>query len=531
MGRKRSTRPPPSATSRFATPHALCAFDARPLMERMPLASAMAGYSPVRRVSPPAGMMGRMETLHDDIARGAHGQRMGEDAFQMGLDEHLEATARAQSWRVRKVLKETPFETTELVMFAGASGGELGPFVRKIIDCAAGVGSAYERLMAFQLSGGCSRYLPRLVECVRTGDTLSVVMEWVEGERLDAYLLRHGAGPELAIQVVSQLCDAVSVLHEDFDPPLIHRDLKPSNIIIRGGVPVLIDFGIARSWEEGAQADTAHFGTRCYAPPEQFGFGQTDARSDVYALGCVLHECVTGTPPTMAADADRVIDARGRAVLAVAAKARSFDPAARYPRAEDMRRALCAVGDSESGHFSDAGHAASSGVSMLRERRGDCTVGASTGGSGLRFVAFAGADRSSPSDVHPAWIPPSDPSWLEDRRPVRARWSCPPWAGRCWNIAVAIIYISLMTGAFFAAFDPRLKDQALPLWFRVLEYPVMCGTCFTVLGYLLMDRRRIRERFACCARLSYGAEIAAGFALMAGVIVFTIAVASAVGVV
>lgn len=114
---------------------------------------------------------------------------------------------------------------------------------------------------------------------------------------------------------------------------------------------------------------------------------------------------------------------------------------------------------------------------------------------------------------------------------MRARWSCPSWAGRCWNIAVAIIYISLMTGAFFAVFDPRLKDQALPLWFRVLEYPVMCGTCFTVLGYLLMDRRRIRERFARCARLSYGAEVAIGVALMAGVIVFTIAVASAVGVV
>ena len=65
----------------------------RPLMERMPLASAMTSFSPVRRVSPPAGMMGRMETLHDDIARGlgTHGQRMREDAFQMGLDEHLEA--------------------------------------------------------------------------------------------------------------------------------------------------------------------------------------------------------------------------------------------------------------------------------------------------------------------------------------------------------------------------------------------------------------------------------------------------------
>lgn len=88
--------------------------------------------------------------------------------------------------------------------------------------------------------------------------------------------------------------------------PVIHRDLKPSNIIVSGvryaadaGMTfsslVIIDLGIARVWRDGADADTVKFGTRSYAPPEQFGFGQTSVRSDIYALGALLFFCLTGT--------------------------------------------------------------------------------------------------------------------------------------------------------------------------------------------------------------------------------------------
>ena len=90
--------------------------------------------------------------------------------------------------------------------------------------------------------------------------------------------------------------------------PVIHRDLKPSNIIVSGAnyTPdtgmtfsslVIIDLGIARVWREGADADTVKFGTRPYAPPEQYGFGQTSVRSDVYALGALLFFCLTGADP------------------------------------------------------------------------------------------------------------------------------------------------------------------------------------------------------------------------------------------
>lgn len=60
----------------------------------------------------------------------------------------------------------------------------------------------------------------------------------------------------------------------------------------------IIDFGIARAFREGAAGDTAHFGTRCYAPPEQFGYGQTDERSDVYALGMLLYYLLAERDPS-----------------------------------------------------------------------------------------------------------------------------------------------------------------------------------------------------------------------------------------
>ena len=95
-------------------------------------------------------------------------------------------------------------------------------------------------------------------------------------------------------------------------PPRV-RDLLRVRALLRArGVPralccpVLIDFGIARVWREGEEADTTHFGTRSYAPPEQYGFGQTDVRSDVYALGMLnVSSRLTGREAT---PADRECD-------------------------------------------------------------------------------------------------------------------------------------------------------------------------------------------------------------------------------
>ena len=117
------------------------------------------------------------------------------------------------------------------------------------------------------------------------------------GETLADIVYRNDPSISLARDVFPRLCDAVGELHEGFDVPLIHRDLKPSNIMLSRDSMTIIDLGIARAFKEESDEDTRHFGTRAYAPPEQFGFGQTDVRSDVYALGMLLYFCLTEKTP------------------------------------------------------------------------------------------------------------------------------------------------------------------------------------------------------------------------------------------
>ncbi len=239
---------------------------------------------------------------------------------------------------------------TELVMFEGANGGELGPFVRKRLARAEGVGAAYETLFELQRAGMRFVHLPRIIDCYKTEDALVVVSEYVEGATLAALVRADGGGTAFARAVFPEVCDAVSELHGLIDPPLIHRDVKPTNIIISnrpdGVSATLIDFGIARRYRAGEGADTVRFGTRAYAPPEQFGFGQTSVRSDVYALGMVLLFCLTGTEPEGLPAAD-ALAARGvePALAEVVLKAAAFDPAARYASADALKRAFLAATD------------------------------------------------------------------------------------------------------------------------------------------------------------------------------------------
>ena len=285
--------------------------------------------------------------------------------FDAALASYLSSCEGAGSYRVLETLKSSDFEVTEKVVFCGRDGGELGPFVRKRIDAACGLGHAYERLMAAQRQGLRCPNLPRVLDCWNDGERLNALMEWLPGVTLEDCVREEGPSEELAREVAPQLACAVGLLHGGLGEgaPVIHRDLKPSNVMVVGGkngLPrsfVLIDLGIARTWHEGAEADTTRLGTRSYAPPEQFGFGQTSVRSDVYALGAVLWFCLTGEDPApgmgsrqLAERPDVPSDLRR-----VVAKAMSFDPEARYASAEELARAV--EGRADGRHFSPAGPA------------------------------------------------------------------------------------------------------------------------------------------------------------------------------
>lgn len=123
-----------------------------------------------------------------------------------------------------------------------------------------------------------------------------LVMEYIEGQTLSDYHKQcRGKIPlEHMTDFVLQLLDVLSYLH-GLNPAVIYRDLKPSNIMITPDYEVrLIDFGIARSFKAQHTEDTVKLGTAGFAAPEQYGTGQTDARSDLYGLGALLLYLMTG---------------------------------------------------------------------------------------------------------------------------------------------------------------------------------------------------------------------------------------------
>ena len=98
-----------------------------------------------------------------------------------------------------------------------------------------------------------------------------------------------------AKEIIHQLCCALWTLHS---ANVIHRDIKPENVILQGQRAVLIDFDASRTYKFAHKADTQVLGTTGYAPPEQYGFSQTDGRADIYALGVLLNIMLSGQHPS-----------------------------------------------------------------------------------------------------------------------------------------------------------------------------------------------------------------------------------------
>lgn len=123
-------------------------------------------------------------------------------------------------------------------------------------------------------------------------------MRLIEGRTLGAILADTDKplDPEFAVKVVEQVGSALDAAHKQ---DLIHRDVKPSNILItKQDFAYLIDFGLARvAGEVGMTTAGSTLGTLAYMAPERFDGGQADPRADIYALTCVLYECLTGTRP------------------------------------------------------------------------------------------------------------------------------------------------------------------------------------------------------------------------------------------
>ena len=172
-----------------------------------------------------------------------------------------------------------------------------------------------EMLMLSELK---HRNLPRVRDHFSDTRCWYLVMDFIEGTALEKHLQGMPGGRlplEEALDIGYLLCNVLVYLHGRH-PPVIFRDLKPSNVILTAdGHLALIDFGIARRFKPGQQKDTMVFGSPGYAAPEQYGKAQTTPRADIYSLGALLHQLLTGDDPAQDAFHFEPIEAKGEEAL------------------------------------------------------------------------------------------------------------------------------------------------------------------------------------------------------------------------
>lgn len=178
-----------------------------------------------------------------------------------------------------------------------------------------------------------------------------LVMDFVEGEDLGSLLQRHGNLPvDQSATWTLQVLDALEYLHSQ-KPPVLHRDVKPANIkITPAGRAVLVDFGLVKVFDPHMKTTLgARAVTPGYAPPEQYGRGQTDARTDIYALGATLYALITGQEPPESVQriagrvmlpANKVNAEVSPQITQVITHATNLEPTQRYQSAAEFKTEL-----------------------------------------------------------------------------------------------------------------------------------------------------------------------------------------------
>lgn len=151
----------------------------------------------------------------------------------------------------------------------------------------------FQHLMSCSIPG-----IPKIQELVETDGNLYVIEEYISGMSLCEKLDNIGHLPTAtALSYIRQLCDILRPLHK-LSPPIVHRDIKPSNIIVTSaGQLYLVDFNAAKETSDSKKRDTVLIGTFGYAAPEQYGFSASQPTTDIYALGVLLNEMLTGKKP------------------------------------------------------------------------------------------------------------------------------------------------------------------------------------------------------------------------------------------
>jgi serine/threonine protein kinase len=305
-----------------------------------------------------------------------------------------------ERYRIEKVLGEgaygTVYRASDLTM-----EGTLWA-VKEIREGALPPGERQEAVAHFFREAGILRSLnhtgvPKVIDLFTSCSCHYMVMEHVEGRTLQELIRSERPDVQTVVRWALKLCQILACLHETTPHPLIFRDLKPANIMItpRGRL-LLVDFGIARYLDPAKTADTVALGTPGYAAPEQYGTARTDCRSDIYSLGAILFELLTGAdvasfqfrfPP-----AAELNPAVGPVLEGVIMRCLERLPEKRYQGARDLREAL---------------------LPLYKKKHGTVTASSPVGPK----ASLAGISAQKPVSLAP--LPPSARLWSPRRRPIR----------------------------------------------------------------------------------------------------------------
>lgn len=322
-------------------------------------------------------IFGRAESLHGDARRRLLDEACGDDrALRADVESLLRARdevgafldAPSKSWVGRRIgayaIESVLGEGGMGVVFRAQQDQPRRPVALKLVRGAVTSDKARQR---FELEAEALGRLdhPAIASIFEAGTFESegrrhpyFAMEWVDGRPLDRYLAEERPSVRDRVRLFSSVCDGI---HHAHLRGVVHRDLKPANVLVRpDGTPKIVDFGVARLVDAEERVTTQRtsggdlVGTLAYMSPEQVGGGAVDLRSDVYTLGVVMTEALTGVLPyslqgadfvraiRVICDEEPVVLARGSSTLdvdlrTILGKCLRKPPEDRYASAAELR--------------------------------------------------------------------------------------------------------------------------------------------------------------------------------------------------
>lgn len=284
-------------------------------------------------------------------------------------------------------------------------------------------------------------YVPQIYECMEEDGTLYLIEEYIQGITLETYIEQFGClDLDAAGRVIEYLCRTLEKLHSHI-PPIVHRDIKPTNVMLQGDFKkgqgivsvYLIDFNTARVFDAERNRDTELIGTRGFAAPEQYGFLQSDARTDIYGLGVLLNYMLCGKLIR-----DGIYEDYPE-VSQIIRKATQIDPEKRYQAAEEMLQALHQIPPSGAEDKTEYGH---QNTAMYPEEQVDMYLHNENINSGFSDDAVTEKHKEK---CRPSWTRFLPPGFRE---------------GKVLNMVVAAIYYIFW---IYFCLTVEVKDHGEPL--------------------------------------------------------------------